>query len=162
MNAVISEAQLQMHVVALLNAYARPDIEWHHVPNGEQRHPVTARRLKLMGVRKGVADLMFLIDDRSFAVELKAGNGRQSPDQIEWQERFERAGGLYFIARDIDDAVSVLKFIGAFRTNVSITTKADGGGVRRRSWQRQAKAATNSKTTSETAARCRPGFSAET
>jgi hypothetical protein len=43
-SASMSEEVLQQHVVKLLEAYARPDIEWHHVPNGADRHPSVAKK----------------------------------------------------------------------------------------------------------------------
>ena len=72
-SATMSEELLQQHIVKLLEAYARYDIEWHHVPNGADRHPAVAEKLRLGGVKKpGVADLMFLIDGRNhLPLELK-------------------------------------------------------------------------------------------
>jgi hypothetical protein len=129
--ASISEATLQQHVVKLLEAYARHDIEWHHVPNGEKRSKKTARLLKLLGVKPGVGDIMLTIDKQPFAVELKTEIGTQSKDQADFQERFERAGGIYFIAFGLDQAIGVLQGISAFRPGISFTsdfpTDAQGG-----------------------------------
>nr|VCU06608.1 hypothetical protein RHODPL_RHODPL_00057 [Rhodoplanes serenus] len=130
--SAMSETTMQQHVVKLLEAYGRPDIEWHHVPNGEHRAPRTAGRLKTLGTHAGVADLMLTIDGRSYAVELKTVTGRQSAAQQRWQERFERAGGLYFVARGLDQAIAVLTGIGAFRAGITIISAPDGSGVRTR------------------------------
>lgn len=154
----MSEAELQQHIVKLLEAYARPEIEWHHVPNGEERHPRTARRLRLMGVQRGVADLMFTIDGRAIAVELKTEIGTQSGAQYEWQERFERAGGAYFIAHGLDEALGVLNGIGAFRAKI-INTAATFDGREVRKGERVASRSPN-EFTSDSVARCRPGLSA--
>ena len=116
----MSEDALQIHCAKLLNSYARPDIEWHHVPNGGQRNKKTAQRLKAMGTQSGVADLQFVIDNRPIAVELKTEIGSQSKDQIAYQERFTRAGGTYFIARGLDQAIAVLTTIKTFRSNITI------------------------------------------
>lgn len=139
----MTEADLQQQVVKLLEAYARQDIEWHHVPNGEYRHYRTAGRLKKLGTHAGVADLMLTINGRSYAVELKKEDGRQSITQERWQEQFERAGGFYFLALGIDQAIAVLTSIGAFRANVSISSASDGSGVRTRRGEKSP-AATNS------------------
>jgi len=127
--ASMSEELLQKHIVKLLTAYARPDIEWHHVPNGEERHPATARKLKDMGVQSGVGDIMLLIDSRSHALELKTEIGTQSGAQSEWQERHERAGGIYHIAFGLDQALGILQGINAFRPGVTIHN-ALGKGAR--------------------------------
>lgn len=119
----LSETAIQQHLIKLLNSYARPDIEFHHVPNGEQRNKKTARRLKSMGVQPGVADLMFLIDGQSIALELKSGKGKQTKAQADFQERFERAGGLYILANGINEAVKALIDIAAFRGNVHVNVE---------------------------------------
>ena len=142
-SASMSEELLQQHVVKLLDAYGRPDIEWHHVPNGADRHPAVARKMKLAGTKPGVADLIFLIDGHSIAVELKTEIGTLSRDQIAWRETFERAGGAYFVAFGLNEAIGVIKGINAFRPHISLTTADDGRGARRRPWEAKANRAAN-------------------
>jgi len=138
-SATMSEDNLQIHVAKLLNAFGRTDVEWHHVPNGAKRHPKVAQLLKEMGVKPGVADLMLLIDRQSFALELKTEIGILSREQLDWRETFERAGGKYFVAFGMEEAIGVLKGINAFRANVNITLSPsiadDGRGARRRPWE---------------------------
>jgi hypothetical protein len=122
----LSETAVQEHAVKLLEAYGRLDIEWHHVPNGEKRGWKTGIRLKAMGVKPGVADLMFLIDATAIAVEIKTEIGTQSDEQEAFQERFERAGGTYYIARGLDQTVDILKHIGAFRGGINFTVTKRG------------------------------------
>ena len=116
----MSETEIQQHCVKLLNAYGRPDIEWHHVPNGELRNKKTAQQLKSMGVKPGVADIPFLIDGKAISVELKTETGKQTKDQEAYQERFERAGGTYKVAYGLSEAIAVLIDINAFRPNIHI------------------------------------------
>lgn len=141
--ATMSEENLQIHVVKLLEAYGRPDIEWHHVPNGADRHPAVAAKLKLAGVKRGVADLKFVIEGQPIAVELKTEIGTLSADQLDWRKTFERAGGKYFVAFGLQEAIGVLKGIKAFRQNINITLSPtiadDGRGARRRPWEAQIK-----------------------
>jgi hypothetical protein len=119
--AKLTETQIQQHCVKLLNSFARYDIEWHHVPNGEQRSKKTAQRLKSLGVQPGVADLLFLIDGHSWAVELKTTTGTQSKAQADYQERFERAGGTYRIVFGLEQAISILINLNVFRPNIHIS-----------------------------------------
>lgn len=43
------------------------------------------------------------------AVEYKSSTGVQSPAQRAWQAKWEAAGGLYLLARDIDQTLSELQ-----------------------------------------------------
>lgn len=48
----------------------------------------------------GTADILGTVDGRSVAVECKAARGAQRDTQKQWQQAFERAGGVYLISRD--------------------------------------------------------------
>lgn len=54
---------------------------------------------------KGTADISATIKGRSVKIEVKAGKDRQSIFQKQYQEAVETAGGLYFIARNLDQFV---------------------------------------------------------
>ena len=114
------EAIIQEHVVKLLKAYGRHDIEWHCVPNGAVLPWKVAKELRAMGVIPGVGDIMLLIDAASHALELKTEAGEQSADQEAWQEQHERAGGYYHLAFGLDEAIGILMAINAFRPNIQI------------------------------------------
>lgn len=133
--ATMSEAALQQHVVKMLQAYGRPDICWWHCPNGELRNRKIGARLKLAGVRAGVADLNLVIDGRFHAVELKTEIGTLSEAQHNYRADVERAGGFFHAALGLPQAVGVLRGIRAFRAdapNFIFSNAADGGGVRGR------------------------------
>lgn len=49
---------------------------------------------------RGSADISATINGMSVKIEVKIGKDRQSEDQKRYQEAIEKAGGLYFIARD--------------------------------------------------------------
>lgn len=54
------------------------------VPNGGDRHPAVAGKMKAEGVRKGVADYLALVPRAGFhglAIELKTETGTASPEQ---------------------------------------------------------------------------------
>jgi hypothetical protein len=54
----------------------------------------------------GVADIIGLLPGGRFlAVECKSDRGRQSPAQRTFQAMVEEAGGLYVLARGIDDLI---------------------------------------------------------
>lgn len=54
---------------------------------------------------KGSADISATIDGRSVKIEVKIGPDRQSEAQRRYQAAIERAGGLYFIAKDFTSFV---------------------------------------------------------
>lgn len=52
--------------------------------------------------RNGTADISATIKGRSVKVEVKIGKDRQSDQQKKYQQEIERAGGIYFIAKDFE------------------------------------------------------------
>lgn len=55
--------------------------------------------------RKGTADIHAVIKGMHASIEVKIGRDKMSIDQHKEQERIERAGGFYFVARDMDSFV---------------------------------------------------------
>lgn len=60
------------------------------------------------GSTLGVADLVGIYRGKFIAIEVKVGKDSLRPMQIKFQARVEKAGGVYFIAKDFD---STKKFI---------------------------------------------------
>lgn len=55
---------------------------------------------------KGVPDIIGVFPGGKgvfLAVEVKTDKGRQSPDQLLFQRRLEGEGGIYILARSVDD-----------------------------------------------------------
>lgn len=53
--------------------------------------------------RKGVPDIIGIINGRFIGIEVKIGRDRQSADQKEVEREINEAGGVYFIAKSYDD-----------------------------------------------------------
>ena len=53
--------------------------------------------------RKGIPDIIGIIDGRFYGIEVKIGKDRQSADQKEIEREIQAAGGVYFIAKSYDD-----------------------------------------------------------
>jgi hypothetical protein len=92
----ITEARLQQNCLMWLNRYHREQERWFHsVPNGERRDPITAARLKVTGVKSGVADT-FLPEPRGIYhglyIELKTPTGRLSDKQKEFIAAMRKRG----------------------------------------------------------------------
>jgi len=54
-------------------------------------------------VKRGVPDIMVVINGRIIGLEVKSPSGRQSQDQIDFQREWEKAGARYFLVRSIED-----------------------------------------------------------
>jgi len=96
---------------------------WFHVPNGGLRNKVVAGKLKAMGVKDGVPDL--IITRRSHqveklgrlgvAIELKRQDARPSDtsdSQWEWINHLADEGWITYIAKGWDDARRFLESLG--------------------------------------------------
>lgn len=68
---------------------------------GGLRQVGTGKYIKGSGT-KGSADISCTIDGRSVKVEVKIGRDKQSDHQKDYQAAIERAGGIYYIAKDFD------------------------------------------------------------
>jgi hypothetical protein len=104
------ERAIQVAIVKALKKYASRDrCYWFAVPNGGFRHIYTAQKLKAEGTRRGTPDLCFVLPFGLAAfLELKAEKGRQSPDQILFQQDVEHLGARYAVAHSIDEAWGIL------------------------------------------------------
>jgi hypothetical protein len=56
----------------------------------------------------GIADIMGVVRGIPVAVETKIGKGKQRVSQERFQTAFERVGGIYIVARDIEGALKAV------------------------------------------------------
>ena len=109
----ISEDQIQKAVVRHLTLLGNPRCHWFHVPNGGSRNVAEASKLKAMGTRAGVADLVLTINGRTHFLELKTTKGKVSAAQKLEKVRAEAAGATYVVAHGLDAALDQLTQWGA-------------------------------------------------
>lgn len=95
-----------------------PQLLFTH-PANQGRSPQEGAKLKKMGVRAGVPDLLFwwipdfldgnnkihygLLPIQSAAIELKSKTGSSSTSQKKFRESFERMGGAYAICKSVKE-----------------------------------------------------------
>lgn len=61
----------------------------------------------------GVSDLIAIGPGGVFTgIEVKDADGEQNDAQIKFQEAVERAGGVYIVARSVDDVLALLRSWG--------------------------------------------------
>lgn len=100
-----SEAEIQREILATFGA--RPDLRLWRANTGKAMNP--SGRMVQFGV-PGQPDLMGLRlpHGQLIGIEVKSATGKQRPDQKAFQTMMERFGGLYILARSVDD---VRKFL---------------------------------------------------
>ncbi len=95
-----SEFAVQCSLVDALRKFARPDVLWLHIGNGERRDVITGSRLKRMGLRAGASDLLFLRPGTpALFLEIKTSRGVQSATQRAFEAQAIVAGAQYAIVR---------------------------------------------------------------
>ena len=88
-----------------------------HVPNGGSRHPAEAKKLRQLGVRQGLPDLLLphAMPDANggaswgLVLELKSPSGRLRDNQKWWLKRFREQGWAIGVAWSVDEAVHVIQ-----------------------------------------------------
>ena len=117
-----SPKEFNTHValVSLLRHSLSPNWMFTHIASGEKRDPVTASRLKAMGVNPGWPDLIFVGPDRhTFWLELKREGGRASEQQKTVGAGLRACGHDYLITDSIELAVEALRARGIVRARVA-------------------------------------------
>jgi len=86
-----------------------------HPPNGGSRHVAEATKLKRMGTRQGVPDLLLPATMESaiglkagLALELKSVSGRLRPTQKWWLKRFRENVWAVGVAYSFSEAITIL------------------------------------------------------
>jgi hypothetical protein len=69
-------------------------------------------KLRKMGLRSGVADLVFVKAGRAYFLEMKRPGGKQSESQRQFQADAEAVGAPYAVAFSFDEAVEILHGFG--------------------------------------------------
>lgn len=102
------EDQLQISVSQYLKMQY-PQLLWWHTPNGGTRNKREGAKFKAMGVKPGVADLLFFWRGGKGAIEPKAGKNILQDTQKLFQQQWIHTGGQYAICRSIDEVIVCLK-----------------------------------------------------
>lgn len=108
------EDQLQASICQFLDR-ALPDDAWYcAIPNGSVLAGAPAKRamqmnkLKRTGLKVGAPDLFVVYGGFFYAIELKAGKGKQSDSQQSVAGEINHAGGYYSIVRSLEECEAFL------------------------------------------------------
>jgi len=120
------EDAIHAGIVEFLTIAAHPRLMWWHCPNGALMKPSSRMYFARLGVFPGVADLCFVLPDRTVAfLEIKNADGRLSEAQQAFQARCAVLGLRYRVVRSISDAEEVLKSWGALRGTVAVDNSSE-------------------------------------
>ena len=104
-----SEFQIQSALIKRLRLQCRPGVTYFAVPNGELRPDKQGAKLKAMGVRPGVSDLIFFWGGPNvLCLELKSRTGSLTPEQKIFRDEISIKGCSFEVAHSIDQAVKIL------------------------------------------------------
>lgn len=101
------EDRLQAEIVAwFTNTYClkhhNPRLMIFAIPNGGNRNKIEAMKFKATGLLAGASDLVVVLPNSIFFVELKTEIGIQSDPQIDFEERIIKLGFEYIIIKSLE------------------------------------------------------------
>ena len=111
----LHEDAIQRAVFEHLAVRGVPRLFAFHPANGGYRLPVEAGRLKGLGVRPGVPDVVAVHRGQVYAIELKREGGRATDAQLQAIEEIRAAGGQAQICHGLDCALALLEGWGLLR-----------------------------------------------
>lgn len=65
----------------------------------------------IKGADKGTSDILACYRGRYLAIEVKYGNGKPTPEQLEFGRKVRDAGGLFLVAYDVEKVNQLLDTI---------------------------------------------------
>jgi hypothetical protein len=98
----MTETQFHFSVAQYLDLVLTPATNWTTVGHGGGGK-VRGAKLKGMGVKPGVPDVLLITGGQYFGIELKTEKGRLSPAQRAAHEAIEKAGGHVAVCRNITE-----------------------------------------------------------
>lgn len=89
-----------------------PELYWmFHCPNGGKRDKATAAKLKMMGVKPGVPDIILPVRRGTYsglAIEMKVGDNGATANQMKWIRHFAEQGYTTAICYGADVAIKAI------------------------------------------------------
>ncbi len=99
----MTEDQIHRSILSFLEIRLPQAVIWH-TPNGGSRNKIEAAKLKGLGTRAGIPDLLVFLKGRLLAIEVKKEGGRLSPAQNAMLQRLSCEGATTAVCRSVEDA----------------------------------------------------------
>lgn len=107
--SLLSEDQLQKWCIDYAKAM-HPSLLIIHIPNGGSRNMIEAAKLKGMGVRSGVCDLLFILPEgKTHWVEMKILGGKVSTNQQLFMNELHERQHPYEVCWSQDEWMALCK-----------------------------------------------------
>ena len=81
---------------------------FHSIANERQCSVQEHARLKAQGLRKGVADLLVVVDGKAHYMECKAPGEKQTPEQLDFEADCKANNIPYVVVHDLPSALKTL------------------------------------------------------
>ena len=108
--------RVHIPLVAHIRRRQVPGLVWWHSPQGAHMGARQGALMKAMGLRPGVADLVFLHRGQFYAMELKiVAGGRAQAEQKQFLLDISGAGGIAAVCHGLDEALATLEGWGLIR-----------------------------------------------
>lgn len=111
----MSETELHRSIAQMLDLLGWL---WCHCPNGGKRHLREAAKLKAMGVKPGVPDILIFESweyggrsGHGVAIELKGAKGRTTDAQEAWLGSLHNRGWLIAVCNSTEQVVEMLQYV---------------------------------------------------
>lgn len=75
------------------------------------RNKIDGNKNLAMGLQKGRSDFELNLWRKTYFIEMKTENGKQSPEQEKWQKLVESHDFDYFVCRDFDEFKNLINHI---------------------------------------------------
>ena len=105
-----AEDKLQHAVVRYLDA-VHPDLIYTHPSNEGRRTPFERYKLKILGVKAGVPDILIFTPNKKYnglAIELKVKYNKPTETQAAWLERLKRCNWHSSVQKNLDDVIGLI------------------------------------------------------
>lgn len=110
------EEKSQSKLLAELTFAMLPDVHVYAVPNGGYRSKTEAVRMKSAGVKRGIADLVFVAPEwKTYWLEMKDGQRPLRDEQIGFGAICKRSGHPWRVARSVEEAMAVVREWGLLK-----------------------------------------------
>ena len=86
---------------------------YFHSPNGGTRNVIEATKLKRMGVKSGVPDILIFNRKKDYsglAIELKVGYNKPSENQLEFMKLLNEQGWMCVVSYSLEECIDLVDF----------------------------------------------------
>ncbi len=77
--------------------------------NNNSHNSISGNKMKAIGVVKGISDFTYICNGAVVFIEMKTDAGKQKPEQVDFMNKVQARGHLYFIIRSYEAFVELIQ-----------------------------------------------------